>query len=92
MLSSDNLEYARASIPPAMRNVVVLEGEPDYIDLFVLSLCRHNIIGNSSFGWWAAWLNENPGKRVIRPEYWVNGLPAQDVCPPEWLALAAPED
>jgi FkbM family methyltransferase len=92
VLSSDNLEYARASIPATMSNVVVLEGEPDYIDLFVLSLCSHNIIGNSSFGWWAAWLNENPDKRVIRPEHWVNGLPAQDVCPPEWLALAAPED
>jgi FkbM family methyltransferase len=92
VLSSDNLDYARASIPATMKNVVVLEGEPDYIDLFVLSACRHNIIGNSSFGWWAAWLNENPDKRVIRPANWVNGLPAQDVCPSEWLALDAPED
>lgn len=92
VLSSDNLDYARASIPAAMKHVVVLEGEPDYVDLFVLSACRHNIIGNSSFGWWAAWLNANPAKRVIRPERWVNGLPAQDVCPADWLALDAPED
>jgi FkbM family methyltransferase len=92
VLSSDNLDYLRASIPARMRDAVVLEGEPDYIDLYVLSLCHHNVISNSTFGWWAAWLNENPQKRVIRPRRWINGLPDEDICPPEWTAIDAPED
>jgi FkbM family methyltransferase len=92
VLSSDNLEHLRASIPASMNDAVVLEGEPDYIDLYVLSRCRDNVISNSTFGWWAAWLNENPQKRVIRPRRWINGLPEDDVCPPEWTAIDAPED
>jgi hypothetical protein len=92
VLSSDNLEHLHASIPATMKDAVVLEGEPDYIDLYVLSRCRHNVISNSTFGWWAAWLNENPQKRVIRPRRWINGLPEDDVCPPEWTAIDAPED
>jgi FkbM family methyltransferase len=92
VLSSDNLEHLRASIPASMKDAVVLEGEPDYIDLYVLSRCRDNVISNSTFGWWAAWLNEHAQKRVIRPRRWINGLPEDDVCPPEWTAIDAPED
>jgi hypothetical protein len=92
VLSSNDLEYARSVLPERMEKVVVLEGEEDYIDFFVLSSCRHQIITNSSYGWWAAWLNPNPGKIVIRPEVWLNGHPCQDVCPPEWISVDAPEE
>ncbi len=89
VVSTNNPEFARANLPAQMENAVILDDD-DCLELHVLASCRDAIITNSSFGWWAAWLNEHPSKRVVRPAIWVYGLPADDVCPPEWIALDAP--
>lgn len=59
-------------------------------DLFLMSIAEHNIIANSSFSWWAAWLNKNSSKKVIAPKKWFGeNLPhdTKDLIPNEWITI-----
>ncbi len=64
-------------------------GDRDWEDMRLMSLCRHNIIANSSFSWWAAWLNSNPGKTVIAPSRWFSdkGRTDRDIVPSGWVRV-----
>lgn len=63
-------------------------GEKSYNDMHLMSLCRHQIIANSSFSWWGAWLNSNPDKTVIAPRNWfANQNNTADLLPQGWVRL-----
>ena len=67
---SDEIGWARANL--RFERVTFVEGCRDFEEMFIMSRCTHNIIANSSFSWWGAWLNANAGKHVIAPQRWVN--------------------
>jgi hypothetical protein len=64
-------------------------GQNSYKDLQLMSLCKHNIIANSTFSWWGAWLNDNPDKLVIAPKKWSNDINTntKDIFPKSWILL-----
>lgn len=58
-----------------------------YLDMYLMKECKHNIIANSSFSWWAAWLNANNEKVIIAPKRWVNSSRTPDICPSNWIRI-----
>jgi hypothetical protein len=83
---SDDPKWARENITGDVVYVDHHDGSSDYIDLHLMSRCRHFITANSTFSWWAAWLATCPEKKVIVPDIW--RLPAQgpppDLVPADW--------
>lgn len=57
--------------------------------LRLMQSCKHFVIPNSSFAWWAAWLNTRPGKIVVAPKMWFTdpGVDTSDLVPGEWVRL-----
>lgn len=87
---SDDMDWVKKEVP--VKEAVYVSGEiarSHYEDFYLMQCCRHNIIANSSFSWWAAWLGEHPDKTVIAPRRWFDQGPqdTQDLCPKDWILL-----
>lgn len=88
---SDDIQWAKTNWDLPYESVFVNtnSGEKSYEDMRLMSNCKHNIIANSSFSWWGAWLNNNKEKIVIAPKKWFNDgrINQDDVIPSEWIKL-----
>jgi hypothetical protein len=70
LIFSDDISWCKSNFPDLPEKFKFIEGNNDHEDLFLMSMCKNNIICNSSFSWWAAWLNNNIDKKVIAPSVW----------------------
>lgn len=88
LVFSDDIEWCKNNLD--FKNMVFVEGNDDVEDLWLMSLCGHNIIANSSFSWWGAWLNENKNKKIITPEKWFgdkSNTNYSDIIPENWIKI-----
>lgn len=87
---SDDITWAKSNLRLANEHYFVghNQGEDSHFDMQLMSLCKHHIIANSSFSWWAAWLNPSKNKIVAAPKKWfANGLNDQDLVPNSWVRI-----
>ncbi len=87
---TDDKEWVRKNFKLNCQFTIVEHNDSDknYEDLRLMTFCKHNIIANSTFSWWGAWLNTNPDKRVLAPSKWFNDKAysnSKDVIPSAWL-------
>lgn len=88
---SDDIPWAKENlkIPFPTTFVGHNDASTDYEDMRLMSQCKHNIISNSTFSWWGAWLNTNPDKIVSAPKEFtrLENFDSKDVYPNEWIKL-----
>ena len=84
---SDDVNWCRGNLK--FDNMVFADNNTDLEDLYLMSACDDNVIANSSFSWWAAWLNKNPNKKIIAPEKWFGpqGPSYDDIVPEGWIKI-----
>ena len=89
LIFSDDIQWCKDNLD-FIPNKVFIEGNSDYQDLYLMSLCNDNIIANSSFSWWGSWLNINPNKKVVSPKKWFGSAinhETKDLIPNTWIEL-----
>jgi hypothetical protein len=87
IIFSDDIPWCKETLK--WDNIIYTDGN-ECEDILLMSLCMNNIIANSSFSWWGAWLNENESKKVIAPVKWfgpATSADTKDITPPTWIRI-----
>ncbi|KAA6316252.1 O-antigen biosynthesis glycosyltransferase WbnK [termite gut metagenome] len=87
---SDDINWVKKDFP--LHDATYIDwnlNQDSWQDMFLMSRCCHNIIANSSFSWWAAWLNSNKNKIIIAPERWFRDMETPNIHPEksEWILI-----
>ncbi len=90
LVFSDDIDWCKQNLQ--IKNSKYIDwntGKDSFLDMQLMSLCKHQIIANSSFSWWAAWLNSNPDKIIIAPKKWINNQNIKDfsLLPNSWVTI-----
>lgn len=88
-LFSDDLDWVRENLNLEQQHVLVDTnvGESPHFDMMMMAECKHHIIANSTFSWWAAWLSTHPESMVIAPAQWTVKVSASRIALPSWQLL-----
>lgn len=90
-LFSDDPGWVKKNFKLKYPAVYVSQARPerDYEVMRLMSNCQHNVIANSAFSWWGAWLNRNPDKIVITPKRWFRDrtINDRDLIPADWIRI-----
>lgn len=87
---SNDIEWVKNNFKLAYPTIYVTNPLiKDHEEVVLMSKCRYNIIANSSFSWWGAWLNNNPDKIVVAPARWFvwKSITPKDILPSNWLKV-----
>lgn len=89
IVCSDCIPWAKQFLSSIDRQFVFIEKEKRHTDFYLLSFCKHNITSTSSFSWWAAYLNQNPEKKVVARTPWtlLEGRINKEIIPEQWIAI-----
>lgn len=89
LIFSDDILWCKENFK--FENMNFIEGYSDVENIWMMSMCKHNIIANSSFSWWGAWLNDNENKIVITPKNWfgvsLSNITSNDIIPNNWFKI-----
>ena len=93
IIFSDDIDWCKKNTDYISVNKYFIK-DLDYIDIYLMSKMDHNIIANSTFSWWGAYLNSNPSKKVIAPLEWFgparakdNKKETRDLIPKTWIRI-----
>jgi len=86
---SDSIDWVKENFATNFPVTFIGQGaRKNYEDITLMSLCKHHILSNSTFGWWGAWLSDNDEKVVIAPKKWFNKpIDIRDLMPDSWIKL-----
>lgn len=91
VIFSDRINWCKVHFSDIKKNMIFIDGQDHVDDLYLMSMLKNNIIGNSSYSWWAAYLNKNPSKIVVAPNIFVKvGTLTYHSNLPEWITLEIP--
>lgn len=88
LVFSDDINWCKENLIISDEQLIYVTNrdEPSWTEMYLMSRCKHNIIANSTFSWWAAWLNQNTNNLTVAPKNWFKTVETK-IIPGEWIII-----